>query len=202
MGIAERLIDLERQFAPAIEKGPGVFSKHDRNGHAPWNLGGDKMAADRNGYGQFYADIFETVTPTSIVELGVFRGVSLAVWRAMWPDIPVLGLDLDLNRYREHEPTLRGRGAFDGKPVHAAIWDAYEPDLHVIRAVVGDEIGVFVDDGPHTADAIRIVAEQVGPMVSQAYVLEDFPGGEGILREMFDGWEIRHAGRISAAVRR
>lgn len=202
MGTAERLIELERQFAPAVEKGPGVFSPHDRNPHAPWNLGGDKMAGDRNGYAPFYEHLLDTVDIGSVVELGVFRGVSVAVWREMLPDVPVLGLDIDLARFKEHEPVLRERGAFTGRPVHTALWDAYQPDLTVIRAVVGDRIGMFVDDGPHTADAIRIVAEQVGPMVDGCYVIEDFPGGEGILRDLFDGWEIRHAGRISAAIRR
>lgn len=192
------LIALEARFAVRPEQGPGVFSPHDRNPHAPWNWGGDKMRV--NGYGPFYGWLYGRVTPESLVELGVFRGVSLAVWDALWPGVRLLGLDVDLGRYEANIDALRASGGFpDGLPA-TLVWDAYRPDPQAILDTVG-EPDVFVDDGPHTEDAIRLVLAAVGPLVRKAYVIEDFAGGGDLLREAFPGWEVRDDGRIAGALR-
>lgn len=198
MGDEQRLIALEARFAAEPEQGPGVFSPHDKNHHAPWNWGGDKMRV--NGYGPFYSWLYGRVAPGTVVELGVFRGVSLAVWDALWPGVRLLGLDVDLARYEANLDALRASGGFpDGLP-QTRIWDAYQPDTAVILDTVGRP-DLFIDDGPHTEDAIRLVLDAVGPLVERCYVIEDFPGGAALLRQAFPGWEVRDDGRIAGALR-
>jgi len=196
----EQLVALEAKFSPQIDKGRSVFSPMERERSCGHNLGGDKMADDRNGYAGFYAWLANKVQPDTLVELGVFWGSSLAVWDAVWPGVRLLGLDIELDRYQRHLPTLLGRGAFPNGLPEVRTFDAYKPDRSVITKAL-DRVDVFVDDGPHTMSAIRTCLVEVGPLVEQAYIIEDYAGTGSLLRERFPGWEVREQGRIAAAVR-
>jgi len=200
MVTAERLIELEAQFAPKVDKGKSAFSPMERQRSSGHNLGGDKMAADRNNYAGFYAWLANRVQPETLVELGVFWGSSLAVWDAVWPGIRLLGLDIELGRYEKHLPTLLERGAFPDRRPEVREFDAYKPDPSLIIKAIGN-VDVFIDDGPHTMSAIRTTLVNVGPLVEQAYVIEDHSGTGDLLRQRFPGWEVREQGRIAAAVR-
>jgi len=200
MVTAQQLIELEARFAPQVDKGPSAFSPLELERTCAHNLGGDKMATDRNGYADFYAWLIGKVQPETLVELGVFRGSSLAVWDAVWPGIRLLGLDLELGRYEKNLPTLLDRGAFPNGLPEVREFDAYKPDPSVITDAIGT-VDVFVDDGPHTMSAIRTTLVNVGRLVRQAYVVEDYVGTGSLLKERFPGWEIRQQGRIAAAVR-
>jgi hypothetical protein len=63
-------------------------------------------------------------------------------------------------------------------------------------------VDLFIDDGPHTGPAIANVLEMVGPLMSPdgVYVVEDFDGGERLLRDAFPAARIVTAGRLSAAL--
>lgn len=195
---AERLIELEAQFAPAVEQGRGVFSPKDKSHHAPYNLGGDKMAGDRNGYAHVYAALLKDLNPQMVVELGVFRGASMALWCELFPEAQVVGLDLDFDRFRENEPNLRDRGAFTVNFPLLHEWDAYGDDIDFLADLPG--IDLFVDDGPHRADAIRNTVGLIGPLMNSGgvYVVEDFPGGGDILAEFFPQGQVIYAGGLSA----
>lgn len=193
------MIALEAKFAPTIEQGRGVFSPKDRNPHAPWNLGGDKMGSDRNGYAEAYASLLAGLDPKVVVELGVFRGVSVAMWCDLFPAATVVGLDLEFGRYRENEQNLRDRGAFRANVPVLQEWDAYSDDTDFMGDLPA--VDLFVDDGPHTADAIRNVLRLVGPLMADGgvYVVEDFREGATLLAEAFPDAEIVRAGMLSAA---
>lgn len=197
---AELLIDLERQFAPEVGKGRGVFSPHDRNGHAPWNLGGDKMGEDRNGFAAVYAHLLDGFDPQFVVELGVFQGVSMAMWCYLFPYATVVGLDLDFGRFEEHRPVLLERGAFGTNYPVLVPFDAYQTDAGSLAGFAPFDL--FVDDGPHTRDAIGNTLNVVGPLMAAGgiYVVEDFPDGGDMLAAAFpDAREIVRAGRLNAA---
>lgn len=196
---AQRLIDLEARFAPQVEKGPGVFSPLDKNPHAPWNLGGDKMATDRNGYGDVYSRLFDGFEPQMVVELGVFRGVSLAMWCELWSEAMVVGLDLSFDRFHENMTALADRGAFKTNMPLLHEWDAYGDDVDFLADLPG--IDLFIDDGPHTADAIDNTARLIGPLMNPGgiYVIEDFPDGWKVLEKHFPDAHLVYAGRLNAA---
>lgn len=205
MGEADRLIELERRFAPSVLRGPGVFSPEDRNGHAPWNLGGDKMAGDRNGYAAAYAEVLPELygAVDVVVELGVFMGASLALWCELFPDATVVGLDLEFGRFDSYRPALEGAGAFARNVPVLVEFDAYG-SLAPLLDVLPGPIGLFVDDGPHTPDAVSRIATDVAPLMAprSTYVLEDYPAGAGVLRAAFPDAVVLDRGRWSAAVRR
>jgi hypothetical protein len=174
-----------------------VFSPLDSNPHAPWNLGGDKMGAARNGYGENYASALAGLRPQVVVELGVFAGASLALWDALFPDALIVGLDLDFDRFNEHLPVLLDAGAFPLRPPRLVTFDAYGSVTPLVDALGGLPIDLFVDDGPHTEDAIVRMAKHVGPLMSRdsLYVIEDFAGGGRILREHLPSAVVSGGGR-------
>lgn len=197
---AERLIALEKKFAPKVGKGQGVFSPLDRNPHAPWNLGGDKMGRDRNNYAEVYARLLTDFVPQRIVELGVFQGASMAVWCELFPEADVIGLDLSFDRYHANLFALKERGAFKTNSPLLHEWDAYSDEAEFLRDL-GD-IDLFIDDGPHTQDAIENVLGLVGPLMAPGgiYVVEDFPEGDRLLAKAFPQARIVCAGRLNAAL--
>lgn len=196
---AEMLVQLERKYAPRVGSAPAVFSPHERTRTDAHNAGGDKMAADRNGYAEVYARLLGRMEPQRIVELGVFQGASMALWCELFPDAEVVGLDLSLDRYHANVAALKGRGAFTVNSPLLHEWDAYSDDAEFLRDL--GAIDVFVDDGPHTRDAIKNVLGLVGPLMADGgvYVIEDFPGGGDLLHDVFPDAEVIYAGRLNAA---
>lgn len=195
----QSLVDLERRFAPTVGAAPAVFSVNERTRTDRMNAGGDKMAADRNNYAPAYAALLDGLQPSVVVELGVFQGVSMAMWCDLFPDAHVIGLDLDFDRFEANWPALVGQGAFARSSPDLRTFDAYQPRLGNLSDVSG--IDLFVDDGPHTADAIRNVLRLVGPLMADGgvYVVEDFRGAADLLAREFPDAEIVGAGMLAAA---
>jgi hypothetical protein len=180
---------LEGKYSPQKGKLPAVRSPRDKWRSNRWNEGGDKMSADRHGYADDYARLLTRWTAPTIVEVGVFQGASLAIWCDVFPDGHVIGLDLDLQRFWDHRPTLRDAGAFArSEPVVVGMWDAYQPDMHSLRAALGGRtIDVLVDDGPHTDVSVQTVMAAVAPLMSPqfTYIVEDMPNGAALLAAQY-----------------
>jgi len=182
----EMLARLEARYAPVKGKLPAVRSPLERWRQNRWNEGGDKMSAERHGYADDYARLLSRWTAPTIVEVGVFQGVSLAVWCDLFPDGTVIGLDLDLNRFYEHRHFLADQGGFSRNfPMVVGGWDAYAPNVQVLRqALRGRTIDVLVDDGPHTDVAVLTVLDALLPFMSPqfTYIVEDMPNGADLIR--------------------
>lgn len=192
-----RLIELERKYAPEIQQGKGVFSPHGAKDHAPWNLGGDKMGSDRNNYAPAYAEILDGLDPDVIVELGVFKGASMALWCDLYPEARVIGLDIDPSRFCEDE--LRAAGAFEDNFPVIIQFDAYMDPAEVLLDYTGG-VDLFVDDGPHRADAISRAVTEFGPLMNPGgrFVVEDFPAAAPLMAAQWPDAEIRSWGSIHA----
>jgi hypothetical protein len=194
---ADRLIQLEEQFSPTVGAAPSLFSKHERVRTDRQNAGGDKMGPTRNGYAQAYASLLAGFEPDTVVELGVFQGVSMALWCDLFPSSTVIGLDLEFSRFEANRPLLVQRGAFTANSPLLIPFDAYQTDPPLVQGPVG----LFVDDGPHTEEAIVNVLRLVGPLMAEGgvYVIEDFSSGGDLLAEAFPDAHIVYAGRLNAA---
>jgi hypothetical protein len=180
------LARLEARYAPVKGKLPAVRSPLERWRQNRWNEGGDKMSPERHGYADDYARLLSRWDAPTIVEVGIFQGVSLAVWCDLFPDGTVIGLDLDLNRFYDHRHFLANQGGFSRNfPMVVGGWDAYAPDMQVLgQALRGRTIDVLVDDGPHTDVAVLTVLDAVLPFMSPrfTYIVEDMPNGSDLLR--------------------
>ena len=192
---AERLRKLESDFSGGIIELPRIQSPLDGTKQPPMNRGADKMHPRGMNYAQAYENLLADFTPKRIVELGVFTGVSMALWCEVYPVAEVIGLDVDLNRVDFDR--LADRGAFTWNRPQLFQWDAFDPQpLDVLQ-----DVDLFVDDGPHVTEAVVKVAEFIKPRMAPGgrFIVEDMDNGADILRQVFSGCEVRRFGKIAGA---
>jgi hypothetical protein len=196
----QTLTDLERKYAPEKGKLAAVRSPLERWRQNRWNEGGDKMSPERHGYADDYARLLSRWTAPTVVEVGIFQGVSLAVWCDLFPDGTVIGLDLDLSRFFDHRHFLAEQGAFSHNfPMVVGDWDAYAPNVQVLKQVLrGRTIDVLVDDGPHTDMAVLTVLDVMLPLLSPqfTYIVEDMPNGAELIRSRIPSGDAGQSGLL------
>jgi hypothetical protein len=195
------LISRERRYAPRIGVLPGVTSPANSHKYWSYDQGGDKMASLRNGYGRGYASLLDSRLRTvhTVVELGVFQGVSLAIWCDLFPQAKIIGLDIDFDRFESHRAFLEGVGAFSGNSPELVSFDAFAPLTDgLIDQLGGRRIDLFIDDGPHHIDAIVATAIAVMPLMGEdsLYVVEDQAGALAPLRDAFPSIAFRMEGQL------
>ena len=174
------LVERERRYAPVRDRGRGATSVVAPKARL-LNSGGDKMSASRNGYAEAYAALLAPWVGSgpTLVELGVFKGTSLAIWCDLFPSGRVIGMDVELERFRRNVPRLRRRGAFVAAEPVALEFDAFQPDTGaLVDALAGRRIDIFIDDGPHEPSAQIAVARAIAPLLATdaLYIIEDVTG--------------------------
>ncbi|KAL3902324.1 MAG: hypothetical protein SGPRY_012113 [Prymnesium sp.] len=121
------------------------------------HIGGDKFSGKGSGNRTaFYASYLARYAPPpsacrprfSIVEIGVFRGESLAVWAAVFPHASLTGVDGNLRPFHAHLPSLRARGAFKWGEPTLLEGDSME-DTGALTSVADRSVDVIIDDGCH-----------------------------------------------------
>jgi len=193
MDLAEQLRKLERKYSKDMVSLPRVQSKLDAGKHPPMNRGADKMHPRGMNYSKAYAEFLDGVEPGRLVELGVFTGISLAVWCDLYPDTEIIGLDIDLNRVDLEQ--MERRRAWKRNTPQMFEWDAFDPKpLDVL-----DDVDMFIDDGPHVTEAVVKVAEFMAPRMKAGgrYIIEDMHNGADILRAVFPGLPVSRHGQIA-----
>ena len=191
---AEKLRTLERRFAQNMVSLPRVQSPLDAGKHPPNNRGADKMHPRGMDYSRAYEALLGNREPRRLVELGVFTGVSMALWCDVYPDAEVIGLDIDLERVDWVK--LEQRGAWRLNKPTLFEWDAFDPKpLELLN-----DVDVFIDDGPHVTDAVVKVAEFMRPRMAPGglYIVEDMANGAELLREVFPEGNLRKFGMLNA----
>ena len=110
---------------------------------------------------------FDRQAPLTMLEIGVFKGESLAMWREYYPNAKIIGLDCnpDCLQYRDVE-----------RNVHVEI--GYQSD-RAFLASLAEKHGPFdliVDDGSHIQDDVITSFLHLWPSVKSTggvYVVED-----------------------------
>jgi Methyltransferase domain len=103
--------------------------------------------------------------PVRMLEIGVSRGGSMALWRKfLGPDAVLFGIDID-----------PGCAAFNGQAAEVRIGSQADPDF--LRAVV-EEMGgldIVLDDGSHVSKHIRASLDTLYPLLADGglYIIED-----------------------------
>lgn len=118
--------------------------------------------------------------PLTFLEIGVFEGGSLEVWRRYFgPSATIVGVDID--------PTC----AYLVPPHVAEIRIGSQADPNFMRSVIADMGGIdtVLDDGSHNADHQRATFDTLWPLLSDGglYLIEDthtayWPTYQGNLR--------------------
>lgn len=136
----------------------------------------NKYATDKgsrlHNYEFMYGEVFDHVGPiTKMLEVGVKRGQSLAVWRELFPSAEIVGVDI-----KSRDDMVSG---FEGATVHIA--NSMSAD---VLPLIGEGYDVIIDDGDHRPDAQWGTFLNLQDAWTTAYVIEDVIGieNEKILR--------------------
>jgi len=117
----------------------------------------------RHGYERVYEPVFEGLRqePLRILEVGIFRGASLAAWIDYFPNATIVGIDT-FQRV--------------AKPEDVSILTHPRVEWHTHDSTQPINIGRFdfvIDDGLHTHTAQRKTFENLMPYVDNTYFIED-----------------------------
>ena len=126
----------------------------------------DKHSCDkgrRHGYERVYEPAFEDLRqePLRILEVGIFRGASLAAWVDYFPNAAIVGIDT-FQRV--------------AKPEDVSILTHPRVEWYTHDSTKPINIGRFdfvIDDGLHTHTAQRKTFENLMPYVDNTYFIED-----------------------------
>ncbi len=112
----------------------------------------------------FYDKNFESYRdlPIRLLEIGIYKGASLALWQKYFKYGQIFGIDIEDQRVEKYINLDR---------VQIAIADAY-------RSEVAKDLGSFdiiIDDGPHTIDTLQKCIQYYLPQINKGgmLVLED-----------------------------
>lgn len=124
--------------------------------------------------------------PKTLVEIGVFNGASLAMFKLALPGTRVIGFDISkLSKMNKKFESLLE----DGR-IEFYLKDAYSDDF---KSFLPAEIDLLIDDGPHTLDS-QVTAISYRNKLSDngILVIEDIAGGHVSTVELmnqFEKWE-------------
>lgn len=116
-------------------------------------VGGDKTSLGKN-YTETYDELFSSMRNNKInlLELGVFHGRSLAMWSDYLPNGHIVGIDIDLEPYRENEDGLKKHGAFKNDNVSVIEQDVTKNSFgDVVKSI--KNMDIIIDDALHQAEA-------------------------------------------------
>lgn len=140
----------------------------------------DKWGCDKgrkHGYEECYEQFFEPVKneKINILEVGIFKGRSLEVFREYFPNAQIYGIDI-FTRVTPNEPRLVR--LFANKNVHWAMCDSTDPKcVSEITKTFGKniEFDIIIDDGLHEPEANALTLKNLWPLLKSdgIYFVED-----------------------------
>ena len=145
---------------------------------------GTKYGTDKASRGHDYLSLYERFlsafrhTASSILEVGVYNGGSLPVWRDYFPNAHIIGLDIDSDALR-----------FSGDRVTVEMGDQSSiVDLTRIAVKYGP-FDLILDDGSHIWDHQLTTLRTMLPHVKLGgyYILEDIDTSYGSRVELYQG---------------
>lgn len=162
--------------------------------------GGDRM------FHHNYAPVYSQYLPApdtglTVVELGILRGVGLAVWCDLFSKARVIGLDVDLSHYEDNKPDLLARGAFANNQPEVYQYDELaENNAIALRTILGGtSIDVCIDDALHYEAAILKAMQDLMPFMRDGgvYFVEDNDQVHRVIRKVYPKLKINNHGRMT-----
>lgn len=207
LGSAEWLIKTEIHYGGLVTNVPRTrVSPNDPRSADELSFGG-MTGGDRmfdHGYANIYAHYladFQDRQDINLAEIGILKGTGLAIWCDLFPGARVIGLDIDLDHFRNNLEYLNRKGAFSSnRPILYEFDQLAEDDARSLSEELdGIVLDVVIDDGLHTADAVINTFVSIRPFLADRFVyfVEDFPGLLSNARKVFDDFEVHEYGEMS-----
>lgn len=115
-----------------------------------------------HGYDRWYSKIFKNYNPSSLLEIGVQTGRSLAAWKLAFPDCDITGVDIS-DQYL-NEKMLKMSEA------KIILSDSTKKDF---LTQLNDSYDVIIDDGSHYYKDIIKTFSQLKDKFNHVYIIED-----------------------------
>ncbi len=132
-----------------------------------------------------------------MVELGVLRGVGLAVWCEAFPEARVIGLDIDPGLYDKRG--LVARGAFRKSKPEVYRFDELSPDCGArLRAILkGERIDVMIDDALHDDASILAAMDAILPLMADRFIYFVEDNNTADIAGRFPQFNVSRVGKIT-----
>lgn len=126
--------------------------------------GCDKEPSNYHHYTPYYNELFQHKLIKRVLEIGIFRGASLRMWRDYFPEAEIFGIDID--------PTC----LFQENRIHTYQCDAgNEEHLDNIAVQLGGNFDIIIDDGSHYPEHQMLSAKIMPKYLSKngIFIIED-----------------------------
>lgn len=164
--------------------------------------GGDRMS--HHGYARYYekylVPYIESKNHLTVVEVGVLKGVGLAIWCDLFPHSRVMGFDIDLSHFQDNYENLKGRGGFSLNSPEVYEFDQFIDNTHLINDIVGNnKIDIIIDDGFHSVESILTTINSVKGHLSDffVYFIEDNSEVSGFISDMYSSFNVDSFGELT-----
>jgi len=173
------LIETEQKYGGYIGGLPRRVVSEHHDSHTKAKLerrlmqGGDRMLFHDYGkmYARYLAPFVSSSDSFTLIELGILKGMGLAVWCDLFESGRIIGLDIDLEYFNANIDNLKGLGAFTKNMPELHYFDQYKENHEYLGNILGDDkIDIFIDDGVHDSAAIMKTMECVVPYLSDQFV--------------------------------
>jgi len=143
-------------------------------------VGGDRMNEIKHHYSPVYSSHLkpwiESKSEKVLVEIGILKGVGIALWSDLFKNARIIGLDIDLSHIMNNMENLKTRGAFKNNNVELYEFDQFLDNKKVLFEILnGDKVDIIIDDGVHLDSAIINTIESFLPYLQDnfIYIIED-----------------------------
>lgn len=166
---------------PHHEIARGMFDGHRMQPRESSEKAHNYAPAYAKELGEFKSEpsTLESRSRLTIVELGILRGIGLAIWCDLFPNARVIGLDVDLSHYLGNVRALEERGAFkNNKPDVFEFDELASPDANqrqIAFALGRSRIDIMIDDALHRESCIMKAMQEFMPFMAPRflYFVED-----------------------------
>lgn len=120
----------------------------------------------------FYQPLIDLIdTPNRLLEVGVWKGASCALWKIAFPECSVLGIDIKIKEL--HPVAIQ---LIDKNQIKLIEADAYR---HFVTDSLKDKFDLIIDDGPHTLESQIKALHYFIPLLAEGgtLVIEDIQNG-------------------------
>lgn len=141
--------------------------------------GADKSSA-YHGYMGVYQEYLENHKVTNLLELGVAHGKSLFMWRELFPDALIVGVD-NVPECRIHQRL----------GIDVVIADAKDPAKMAGVSMLYGPFDVIIDDCDHEENQARLSLEELYFRMPEGglYFIEDFDAESDFVKWLVEKWE-------------
>jgi hypothetical protein len=163
--------------------------------------GGDRMF--HHFYAPHYARFlkpFFNSEPVTLIEIGILKGSGLAIWADLFPKSQIIGLDIDLENYRNNKENLKAKGGFRENTPKVFEFDQFLDNKEYLSKILNhSKVSIVIDDGIHTEDAILTTLKSVIPYLAEKFVyfIEDHEKIGNKLAKLFPEFKVLCFGELT-----